>query len=164
MQLKFIIFRHNLTTKRSAFRRVIPAQAGIQLTRCVNLCHLALLHKFAFANWIPPFGGMTTWRNSPSFTAPAEKKGWIVSKANKTGQFSIIATTPDVRTFHNYPTTSWSPPCFARACRPVRHSWRFCFAKSTRSHKEGDARGRNPPRYAGMTKGILRKCMSRFVR
>jgi len=36
------------------------------------------------------------FRNSPSFTAIAEKKGWIVSKANKTGQFSIITTTPRV--------------------------------------------------------------------
>ncbi len=36
------------------------------------------------------------FRHSPSFTAPAEKKGWIVSKANKTGQFSIITTTPCV--------------------------------------------------------------------
>jgi hypothetical protein len=63
------------------------------------------------------------FRHSPSFTATAEKKGWIVSKANKTGQFSIITTTPDVRTFHNYPTVyDGPPPCFARACRPVRHS------------------------------------------
>jgi len=28
------------------------------------------------------------FRHSPSFTAIAEKNGWIVSKANKTGQFS----------------------------------------------------------------------------
>jgi len=46
----------------------------------------------------------------PVFYRPAEKKGWIVSKANKTGQFSIIATTPDVRTFHNYPTVYDGPP------------------------------------------------------
>jgi hypothetical protein len=50
------------------------------------------------------------FRHSPSFTATAEKKGWIVSKANKTGQFSIITTTPDVRTFHNYPTVYDGPP------------------------------------------------------
>ncbi len=56
------------------------------------------------------YRGMTTARHSPSFTAPAEKKGWIVSKANKTGQFSIITTTPDVRTFHNYPTVYDGPP------------------------------------------------------
>ena len=43
---------------------VIPAQAGIQLTHCVNLCHLALLRKFAFANWIPRVRGMTTARHS----------------------------------------------------------------------------------------------------
>ena len=46
----------------------------------------------------------------PVFYRPAEKKGWIVSKANKTGQFSIIATTPDVRAFHNYPTVYDGPP------------------------------------------------------
>ena len=60
---------------------------------CGNLsAALRILHESIF-------------RHSPSFTAIAEKKGWIVSKANKTGQFSIITTTPDVRTFHNYPTT-----------------------------------------------------------
>jgi hypothetical protein len=47
---------------------------------------------------------MTTKRHSPPFTAPAEKKGWVVGKANKTGQFRIITTTPDARTIHNYPT------------------------------------------------------------
>ena len=50
------------------------------------------------------------FRHSPSFTATAEKKGWIVSKANKTGQFSIITTTPDVQVFHNYPTVYDGPP------------------------------------------------------
>jgi len=35
--------------------------AGIQLTTfVVNLCHSALLHRFAFANWIPRVRGMTT--------------------------------------------------------------------------------------------------------
>ena len=38
---------------------VIPAQAGIQLAHRANLCHFAQLRKFAFANWIPPCGGMT---------------------------------------------------------------------------------------------------------
>ena len=35
-----------------------------------------------------------------------------MSKANKTGQFNIITTTPDVRTFHNYPTVYDGPPFF----------------------------------------------------
>ncbi len=58
---------------------------------------------------------MTTARHSPSFTAPAEKKGWIVSKANKTGQFSIITTTPDARAFHNYlPPLARGTPSFIK--------------------------------------------------
>jgi len=56
------------------------------------------------------FSHESIFRHSPSFTAIAEKKGWIVSKANKTGQFNIITTTPDVRTFHNYPTVYDGPP------------------------------------------------------
>jgi len=55
------------------------------------------------------------FRHSPSFTATAEKKGWIVSKANKTGQFSIITPTPDVRTFHNYlPPLARGTPSFIK--------------------------------------------------
>ncbi len=53
--------------------------------------------------------------HSPSFTATAEKKGWIVSKANKTGQFSIITTTPDARAFHNYlPPLARGTPSFIK--------------------------------------------------
>jgi len=33
----------------------------------------------------------------PVFYRPAEKKWWIVSKANKTGQFSIITPSPSLR-------------------------------------------------------------------
>ncbi len=133
---------------------VIPAQAGIQLTHCVNLCHLALLRKFAFANWIPRARGMTTARHSPSFTAPAEKKGWIVSKANKTGQFSIIATTPDIRTFH--PPRRCAPPLLWRGIWLLFQP-RPCGGVAERKHLFSAMRGRVFLHKGAESSALLRK-------
>ncbi len=55
--------RHS-TTRHTATQLVIPRKRGIQLMLCINLCHLALLHRFAVANWIPAYAGMTIVKNN----------------------------------------------------------------------------------------------------
>ena len=80
---------------------VIPAQAGIQFCVPQNLRYFALLHRLILRiNWIPPFGGMTAWRNSPP-TGPAKHicVSWVilgggdhgvVGRVNKTHAFCVI--------------------------------------------------------------------------
>jgi hypothetical protein len=103
MQLKFIIFSQHyyasFAERKTGYRAKSPTRRMLRRGGA-------------------RFGGMTTARHSPSFTATAEKKGWIVSKANKTGQFSIITTTPDVRAIHNYPTVYDGPPLFRSGLSP----------------------------------------------
>ena len=45
--------------KGTARCAVIPAQAGIQLTLCVNLCNKSKITQVGFADWIPRDRGMT---------------------------------------------------------------------------------------------------------
>ena len=67
--------RHTGTGPREIAKFRGWIKGGIQLALCANLCHLALLRKFAFANWIPHVCGMTTERSFPTLTLGAPTWG-----------------------------------------------------------------------------------------